>query len=98
MEYGRKRKRDQMPEIAAFVESLAEAFGHDYIEDLVRRGQRGEPTFYASENGIEVGTRSPDPVSIWRCSGKGLRDRHGCEGCDGSCIGTQQRCTRPDRS
>ncbi|MCB4349361.1 hypothetical protein LA345_36740 (plasmid) [Burkholderia vietnamiensis] len=89
-----KRKRDRMPQIAAFVESLADAFGREYIEDLVRRGQQGEPTFFASENGIEVGTRSPNPVTVWRCDLKALRDRHGCGGCDGSCIGTQQRCKR----
>lgn len=84
-----------MPEIAAFVESLADAFGREYIEDLVRRGQRGEPTFYASENGIEVGTRSPQPATVWLCTEKELRNRHGCRGCDGNCTGTQRRCSRP---
>nr|WP_080423779.1 hypothetical protein [Burkholderia ubonensis] len=85
-----------MPEIAAFVDSLAEAFGRDYIEDIVRRGQRGEPTFYASENGVEVGTRSPRPATVWLCTENELRNRHGCRGCDGSCIGTQRTCTRAE--
>ncbi|MEX3555315.1 MAG: hypothetical protein VB131_01370 [Burkholderia gladioli] len=83
-----------MPEIAAFVDSLSDAFGRDYIEDLIRRGQRGEPTFYAKENGIEVGTRLPGFTSVWRCDPKVLRDRHGCEGCSGTCIGTRERCRR----
>ncbi|MEM5436065.1 hypothetical protein [Paraburkholderia diazotrophica] len=47
-----------MPEIAAFVAALKSAFGEREIDDAIRRGKAGEPTFYACENGRSVGTAS----------------------------------------
>ncbi|AUT62297.1 hypothetical protein [Paraburkholderia terrae] len=45
-----------MPEIAAFVADLKSAFGEWEIDEAIRRGKAGEPTFYACENGRSVGT------------------------------------------
>ncbi|ACC72293.1 hypothetical protein PPMP20_34465 [Paraburkholderia phymatum] len=45
-----------MPEIAAFVAALKSAFGEREIDEAIRRGKAGEPTFYACENGRSVGT------------------------------------------
>ncbi|CAN7673481.1 hypothetical protein [Paraburkholderia sp. SIMBA_054] len=48
-----------MPEIAAFVADLKSAFGEWEIDEAIRRGKAGEPTFYACENGRSVGTARP---------------------------------------
>lgn len=45
-----------MPEIAAFVADLKSAFGEREIDEAIRRGKAGEPTFFARENGRSVGT------------------------------------------
>ena len=45
-----------MPEVTAFIDSLREAFGKDHIDQQIRRGMRGEPVFYARENGHQIGT------------------------------------------
>jgi hypothetical protein len=50
------KSRDAMPKTAEFVDALRSAFGTDYINDLLRRGVRGEPVFYAKEAGFEIGT------------------------------------------
>jgi hypothetical protein len=49
--------KEKMPEIAAFIESLCEVFGNEAIHAQIRKGLNGEPTFYAQENGYEIGTR-----------------------------------------
>lgn len=51
-----KPLRAKMPEVAAFLDSLREAFGPEVIDQAVRQGMRGEPTFFAEENGIRIGT------------------------------------------
>ncbi|CAG9220288.1 conserved hypothetical protein [Paraburkholderia caribensis] len=48
-----------IPEIAAFVADLKSAFGEWEIDEAIRRGKAGEPTFYACENGRSVGTARP---------------------------------------
>ena len=55
----KQNMRDQMPECAAFVDSLREAFGKEHIDAQIRAGMRGEPTFFASENGHTLGTPIP---------------------------------------
>ncbi|WP_144157374.1 hypothetical protein [Paraburkholderia sp. BCC1885] len=87
------RRPHPMPEIAGFVASLREAFGDQVIDEAIRKGKAGEPTFFASENGRTVGTRAPLSVNIWRAD-RSLFDRHFCPGCDGSCIGTGASCRR----
>ena len=64
--------RDKMPLTADFVDRLREVFGKEYINDIIRRSLKGEPVFYAEENGIEIGTPMPkkgtaitwDPVTM----------------------------------
>jgi hypothetical protein len=82
-----------MPEIAAFVAELKAAFGDAVIDDAIRRGKAGEPTFYARENGRSVGTANPTAHNIWRVD-ETLHDRHYCAGCDGACISHDVRCSQ----
>ena len=49
--------REDMPVVAAFIDDLREAFGRDAIDAQIRLGMAGHGTFWASENGIEVGSR-----------------------------------------
>lgn len=46
-----------MPVVTAFIDDLREAFGKADIDAAIRAGMNGQPTFWAIENGIEVGTR-----------------------------------------
>jgi hypothetical protein len=78
-----------MPEIATFVSNLKAAFGAAVINDAIRRGKAGEPTFHARENGRSIGPAVPTQT-VWRVDD--LRDRHFCAGCDGSCIGQGVSC------
>lgn len=52
----KKNIRAEMPHTAAFIDALRDAFGADMINEQIRKGMRGEPTFYARENGHELGT------------------------------------------
>jgi len=81
---------EAMPQISAWVRQLREAFGDELMDDVIVRGRKGEPVFYASENGHAFGTKPPAVDPGWR--GEGFADRHFCSGCDGSCIGTVKRC------
>ena len=49
--------RDQMPVVVAFIDSLRAVFGKEGIDKQIQDGMRGKPTFWASENGHEIGTR-----------------------------------------
>jgi len=51
--------RDEMPVTAEFIDDFRAAFGVDEINEQIRRGMRGETTFYAQENGHEIGRRDP---------------------------------------
>lgn len=53
--------RSAMPGITAWVDELRAAFGRETIDKQIRRGMRGDPVFYAEENGHRIGT--PTPVS-----------------------------------
>lgn len=87
----RKTGSHLMPEIAAFVARVKAAFGEQEIDEAIRRGRAGEPTFFACENGRPVGTASPAETNVWRVDGT-VRDRHYCDGCDGSCVGGDVSC------
>jgi hypothetical protein len=80
-----------MPELAGFMAKLRAAFGDEVIDDAVRRGKAGEPTFYACENGRTIGTASPSNDNVWRVNVE-IRDRHYCPGCDGGCDGQAIGC------
>ena len=84
-----KSLREAMPETAAWIDMLRDVFGTEMIHDAIRRGVAGEPTFYATERGQELGTRC-DSSNTWRL--EGFEDRHFCRSCDGSCIGNQAAC------
>lgn len=56
--------REQMPVITDWIDRLREAFGKDSIDSVIRAGMRGEPVFYASENGHMVGTPIPSGVKV----------------------------------
>lgn len=51
-----KEFKEKMPQVAAFVDELVDAFGKDVIHGQIRKGLAGEPTFWATENGHEIGT------------------------------------------
>lgn len=57
-----KPLRDSMPQCAAFIDELREAFGAEEINAQIKLGMQGAQTFRASENGIEIGTRFDEPV------------------------------------
>jgi hypothetical protein len=49
-----------MPMTAAFIDSLREAFGVPMINASIKGGMAGDGSFYASENGLEIGSRPRD--------------------------------------
>lgn len=49
--------REQMPVTAGWIDSLRAAFGKDMIDQQIRKGMKGEPVFFASENGHAIGTK-----------------------------------------
>ena len=57
-----KPLRQAMPTVTAWIDGLRAAFGAEMIDAAIRAGIDGQPTFYAAENGIEIGTRA-DPGS-----------------------------------
>lgn len=64
MEKARKKgwMRDKMPETAAFIDKMREAFGEIEVNQVIKRGMKGEPVFYAEENGHRIGTYDqPNP-------------------------------------
>ena len=54
-----KPLRQSMPATAAFIDAFRDAFGPEFINAAIKAGIDGQPTFYASENGHEIGTRAP---------------------------------------
>lgn len=59
--------RTQMPVVSAFVDECRAAFGVDAVNTQIRRGMQGEQTFYATENGHQVGTAfdMPDVAKVF---------------------------------
>lgn len=49
--------RETMPTVAGWVDDMRTAFGAEAINGAIRAGLQGQPTFWASENGVEIGTR-----------------------------------------
>ena len=66
-----KDLRNEMPTVAAFLDDLRAVFGRDAIDKQIRRGLKGEPTFWAREGGHKLGTRNTEAsVSIrWNEAG-----------------------------
>lgn len=55
-----KAARAAMPLVTACIDDLRTAFGRPEIDEQIRGGMRGLPTFWARENGQEIGTRSTE--------------------------------------
>lgn len=51
-----KPLRVAMPKVAAFIDDMRAAFGAEGINASIKGGMSGVPTFYARENGQEIGT------------------------------------------
>jgi hypothetical protein len=51
--------REVMPVTAALIDEYRAVFGRENIDDVLRRARKGEPVFYAEENGHKFGTPSP---------------------------------------
>ncbi len=56
-----KSLRATMPQCAAFIDALREAFGKEHIDAQIRLGMQGAQTFHAVEGGQEIGTRFNEP-------------------------------------
>jgi hypothetical protein len=52
--------REEMPVVTELIDRFRKTFGRANIDDVIRRGMKGEPVFYASENGHTIGTDWPD--------------------------------------
>jgi hypothetical protein len=68
----RKEFGEKMPEMAAFIEGLCREFGDAVIWTQVEKGFAGEQTFFARENGVQVGTRDTRSVVCVRWDEKGI--------------------------
>ena len=53
--------REEMPICAAFIDDMREVFGAACIDQSIRNGMQGFATFYACENGHELGTKADEP-------------------------------------
>jgi hypothetical protein len=67
-----KSLRDEMPETAAFLDSLREAFGAEMINAQSRKGLNGEPTFWAREGGHKLGTRDTGSTAVVKWDAQGV--------------------------
>ena len=54
--------RKTMPHTAAFIDACRGAFGVEAVNTSIRAGMQGQQTFWASENGVEIGTKIPKPT------------------------------------
>ncbi len=52
--------RESMPKVAAWIDDLRSAFGAEDINAAMRFRMAGQPSFYASEGGHQVGTPPAD--------------------------------------
>lgn len=56
--------REVMPVTAQLIDEYRAVFGKDNIDQVIRRAMKGEPVFYAVENGLTFGTPSPPRVRV----------------------------------
>lgn len=57
-----KPLRQTMPLVTAFIDNMREAFGTEAIDNAIRGGMAGLPTFWAREGDVEIGKRDARPV------------------------------------
>ena len=67
------KSREAMPTVAAWIDLLRQAFGEVEINEQLRRGVRGEPVFFATEGGHQIGTPLPKAVGRIRIDAAGNR-------------------------
>ena len=65
-----KPMRDAMPKVSEFVDACRGVFGVLSINNAIRDGIDGLPTFYESEGGESIGT--PAPKAAFSVSGDAL--------------------------
>jgi hypothetical protein len=53
----KKPMRETMPQVTEWVDEWRAVFGAEEINASIRAGLAGQPTFWACENGVEVGTK-----------------------------------------
>lgn len=53
-----------MPFTTEFIDTCRQAFGAEMVNNQIKLGMQGAQTFYAAENGIEVGTKLSEPVKF----------------------------------
>lgn len=60
-----------MPATAAFIDAFRDAFSAEQINPSIKAGLEGQPTFWARENGQEIGTRAASrpekTISLSQC-------------------------------
>jgi len=67
------KSREAMPRVAAWIDLLRQAFGESEINEQLRRGVRGEPVFFATEGGHQIGTPLPPAVGAIKVDAVGNR-------------------------
>jgi hypothetical protein len=67
-----KSLRQEMPWTAGIIDDLRQAMGTDAIDGQIRKGMKGQPTFWASEKGHEIGTRNPAARSLVSWDDRGI--------------------------
>lgn len=55
--------RSEMPVVAALIDKFRAAFGNAHIDGVIKAGMKGQPVFFAAENGHTVGTPIPPGAS-----------------------------------
>lgn len=50
--------REEMPQVAAWIDELREAFGRELVDAQIKAGLQGKGTFYATETGPDGQTRT----------------------------------------
>lgn len=72
--------REAMPCTATFIDDCRDVFGVDGVNAAIKAGISGDGSFYAKENGVEVGSR-PRDIDGKSVSGNDLARQGRCDGC-----------------
>ena len=75
-----KGLREAMPCTTAFIDQMREAFGVDGVNASIKAGIAGDGSFYANENGVEIGSR-PREIDGKAVNGHEICRQKGCDGC-----------------
>lgn len=64
-----KNMRLEMPDTAEAIDTLRNVFGLANVNQQIKHGMQGLPTFYATENGVEVGTQFVNKSHMFEIDG-----------------------------